>query len=317
MRLAKAFLIPLAAVAVGAAILGGCDSGDAAVQNLQEARAGHETKLIKTVSSAEPAATPPDGVLKLIKYKSPAGVLPAYISPDPGDGEKRPAIIWIFGGFSNGIDSTAWEEQAAENDQSAAAYRNAGIVMMYPALRGGHDQVGRNETFYGEVDDILAAADYLAVQPHVDPERIYLGGHSTGGTAALLVAAATDRFRAVFSFGPVSVMSYYGADSLTYDPADKQEDRLRSPLYHLQAIRSPTFVIEGTDDGNIEDLKEMRGSNPPQNMRFVSVNGGTHFSVLAPVNRLLAEKILSDNGDEAAISLTAAEAEDALRKMGL
>lgn len=45
---------------------------------------------------------------------------------------------------------------------------------------------------------------HLAHQPYVDPNRIYLGGHSTGGTLALMTAEASDRFRAVFAFGPVS-----------------------------------------------------------------------------------------------------------------
>ena len=69
-----------------------------------------------------------------------------------------------------------------------AAYRRAGIVMMYPSLRGGNDNPGRREGFLGEVDDILAAAEYLARESYVDPGRIYLGGHSTGGTLAMLAA---------------------------------------------------------------------------------------------------------------------------------
>ena len=65
---------------------------------------------------------------------------------------------------------------------------------MFPSLRGGNDNPGRREGFFGEVDDILAATDYLARQPHVDPKRIYLGGHSTGGTMVMLVAESTDRY---------------------------------------------------------------------------------------------------------------------------
>ena len=52
---------------------------------------------------------------------------------------------------------------------------------------------------------------------YVDPDQIYLGGHSTGGTLALLVAESTDRFRAIFSFGPVANMRNYGTDILFFD----------------------------------------------------------------------------------------------------
>lgn len=54
--------------------------------------------------------------------------------------------------------------------------------MMFPSLRGGNDNPGVKEGFLAEVDDVLAAADFLGKQNYVDPGRIYLGGHSTGGT---------------------------------------------------------------------------------------------------------------------------------------
>ena len=59
-------------------------------------------------------------------------------------------------------------------------------IMMFPTLRGGNTNPGAREYLLGEVDDVLAAAEHLARLPYVDPQRIYLGGHSTGGTLALL-----------------------------------------------------------------------------------------------------------------------------------
>jgi hypothetical protein len=46
----------------------------------------------------------------VVKYDSPAGKLAAYVSVSPLDGKKHPAVIWLFGGFSNGIGETAWEK---------------------------------------------------------------------------------------------------------------------------------------------------------------------------------------------------------------
>ena len=137
----------------------------------------------------EPVPVPPARLFRLVHYASPIGNLAAYVSQPPASGTKHPAMIWIFGGFGNGIGETAWEAASPANDQSARAFREAGIVTMYPSLRGGNNNPGYPEGFYGEVDDVLAAADYLARQPFVDPRRLYLGGHSTGGTLALLVAA--------------------------------------------------------------------------------------------------------------------------------
>ncbi len=62
--------------------------------------------------------------------------------------------------------------------------------MMYPSLRGAHDNPGQPEGLFGEVDDMLAAITYARKLDYVDPERVYLVGHSTGATLALLTAAA-------------------------------------------------------------------------------------------------------------------------------
>src|SRR5262249_59431771 len=113
--------------------------------------------------------------------ESPAGKLAAYLSPDPKDGKKLPAIVWITGGDCNTIDEGCWRQGLAKNDQSAAQYRQAGIIMMFPSLRGGNDNPGVREGFLGEIEDVVAAADFLAKQPHVDPKRIYLGGPHTCG----------------------------------------------------------------------------------------------------------------------------------------
>jgi dipeptidyl aminopeptidase/acylaminoacyl peptidase len=281
--------------------------------SLRQARADHKTVLMKQIADPEEAEVPPKGDLERVKYPSPVGNLAAYISPDPGDGKKRPAIIWIFGGFDNGIGATAWEDATPDNDQSASAFREAGIVMMYPSFRGGNGNPGSVEFLYGEVDDILAALDYLAAQPHVDPNRIYLGGHSTGGTLVLLAAEMTNRFRAVFSFGPVGWITNYGTEDLNYNPRDKQENRLRSPIYYLGDIRTPTFIIEG-DGGNIGAFRDLKEHNRSPLVQFIEVTGGDHFSILAPINELLAQKILSDTSDKANIEIPAAEVRDAMER---
>ena len=279
--------------------------------SLRQARADHKTVLIKRVAYPGEAELPPKGDLERVKYPSPVGNLAAYISPDPGDGKKRPAIIWKFGGHSNGIGDTAWEKATPDNNQSASTFRKAGIVMMYPSVRGGNGNPGLLESFYGEVDDLLAALDYLAAQPYVDPNRIYLGGHSTGGTLALLAAEMSDRFRAVFSFGPVGRVTEHNTRNFPYNLNDEQENRLRSPIYYLSDIRTPTFVIEG-DNGNIRSLHELKRYNRSALVQFIEVEDKDHFSVLAPMNDLLAQKILSDISDSPNIKITTAEVRNAI-----
>ena len=272
---------------------------------LAEARRGFATALVRKEASREPIPAPPPGVLRTVRFRSPAGDLAAYLSSPPGDGKTHPAIVWIFGGFDNSIGETAWEVGSPENDQSARAFREAGVLMMYPALRGGNDHPGPREGLFGEVDDVLAAADYLARQDGVDPARIYLGGHSTGGTLALLAAEMSGRFRAVFALGPVDDVAGYGPDSLPFNLSDRREVDLRSPVKWLDAIRAPTFVFEGGQrPGNMDALLTLSNSSPNPEVHYYLVKGANHFSVIAPLTRRIASKVVADSGPKSNIAFT-------------
>lgn len=281
--------------------------------SLLDARKGFETKLVASREPRDKVPVAPARVFSTVKYPSAVGNLAAYVTPDPRDGKKHPAIVWITGGDCNSIGDV-WSPRSAGNDQSAAAFRKAGIVMMFPSLRGGNDNPGAKEGFLGEVDDVLAAAKWLEKQPYVDPKRIYLGGHSTGGTLALLVTEASPRFRATFAFGPVDDVRGYGADSgfLPYDLSDKTESLVRSPGYWVDSVRTPTWIIEGGEQGNIESLRaiEAVAERLPSrsNLHFIEIQGATHFSDLAPTNGLLAKKVVADTGAKCNISLSEEEA---------
>jgi acetyl esterase/lipase len=282
-------------------------NGPSGAATLTEARQGFQTKLTRRDSGKDALPKPPAGVFESVRYKSPAGELAAYVTPDPKDGKQHPAIIWITGGDCNSIDEGCWTPGPPDNDQSASAFREAGLVMMFPGLRGGNGNPGVKEGFFGEVDDVLAAADFLARRKHVDPKRIYLGGHSTGGTLVLLVAESSDRFRAVFSFGPADDVSGYGPEFLPFNLRDGREIELRSPGRWLASIQSPTFVFEGTVQGNLDSLRAMARASSNPNVHFLPVPGMTHFSVLSPVTRLIAERVVRDNGPACNLNFTEEE----------
>jgi dipeptidyl aminopeptidase/acylaminoacyl peptidase len=275
--------------------------------SLSEARGGFQTRLSRQERAGEPVPPPPPHIFRGIRYDAPVGKLAAYLTPDPRDGKKHPAIIWITGGDCNTIGEV-WEPAPPSNDQTAAAFRQAGVVMMFPSLRGGNDNPGVKEGFLGEVDDVLAAADYLGQQAYVDPGRIYLGGHSTGGTLALLVAECSDRFRAVFAFGPVEDVAGYGSEFLPFDMSSKRERELRAPIRWLHSVRSPVFVFEGVrQPGNLSSLKAMARASRNPRIQFLPVAGANHFSILAPVNQYIAGAILRDDGPETQLAFKAEE----------
>lgn len=258
------------------------------------------TKLIRFNKTKESVEVPPKELFSIVEYPTKIGNMAAYLGKIPDDKKLYPAMIWITGGFGNDIGDV-WSKQDPDNDQSAAVFRKAGIVMMHPSQRGGNMNPGYDETCYGEIDDILAAADFLAKQPGIDTNRIYLGGHSTGGTKVLLAAECSKRFRAVFSFGPAASAKLYGDEYLSYDTTNSIETDMRSPYLWLPSIKTPTYIFEG-EGGNISSLRFMeKTANDEQNKftHFYGVKNKDHFSVLQPVSKIIAEKIIADaDGNE-------------------
>ncbi|MFZ5831170.1 MAG: alpha/beta hydrolase family protein [Planctomycetota bacterium] len=260
---------------------------------LLEARRGFVTKIVRSGQPSGAPDTPIGNDFQLIHYQSPVGRLAAYVTTDPGDGKRHPAIVWITGGDNNSIGDV-WTPQDRENDQSASAFRKAGIVMMFPSQRGGNDNPGKREGFLGEVDDILAATDHLAGLPYVDPDQIYLGGHSTGGTMVMVVGACSDRYRAIFSLGPVAAVGQYGGEFVYCDPDDEEERRLRSPIFWMDCVQSPMYVFEGARSGNWDGAIElMAEENTNSNIQFFKAPRHDHFSVIAPLAEMLAEQIVA------------------------
>lgn len=262
-------------------------------QTLAEARKSFTTNIIYDGEPFGPPDSPDGTMFDLVRYQSPVGALAAYVTRDPGDGQKHPAIVWITGGDCNSIGDV-WTPQDRSNDQSAAAFRNAGMVMMFPSLRGGNDNPGRREGFLGEVDDILAATDYLAGLPYVDPQQIYLGGHSTGGTLVMLVGCTSPRYKAIFALGPVAGAVHYGGEYVYCDTQDQREMALRAPILWLHCVQSPMYVFEGEVDGNwYGSIDMMVAQNTNPQIQFFQVPGHDHFSVIAPLTEQLAQQAVT------------------------
>lgn len=280
-------------------------------QTFAEAHDAFQTTLIRQDNDTSEVPAPPEGVFDLVSYPSKVGDLAAYVSGDPKDGQKHPMMIWIVGGWGNSIDEFPWSYAEWDNDQTGSAFWKAGVLTMYPSFRGGNGNPGYFEALFGEVDDIASAYEYAASLPYVDPERIYLGGHSTGGTRALLAAEYMDKFRSVFCFGAVDEIKYHNNSEFTFDLTSKKESYIRSPLFWLQDIKTPTFLIEGVG-GNSANLENMRKKSTNENISCYLVKDADHFSTLAPITELLAQKILKDTGDTSNITLTDEELAQAM-----
>ena len=149
--------------------------------------------------------------------------------------------MFLHGGFAFGEDD--WEQ--------AEPFRDAGFVVMIPTLRGENGLPGAYSMFYNEVDDVLAAADVLAQRPDVDPDRIFVAGHSVGGTLVLLASMTRPRFRAAASFSgsPDQVAWARGQPQVVpFNPNDNREYQMRSPLAFPASFKCPVRIYYGSQE---------------------------------------------------------------------
>jgi uncharacterized protein len=140
--------------------------------------------------------------------------------------------------------------------------------------------------------DVTAAVSFLAARPLVDPDRIVVIGHSLGGWAAILAAAADPRLRAVAVYGSAVRLSNLGAGDperakerieteftgfLATTPAEfiAQCAEAPSALDAVAAIAPrPLLVVHGTDDSWVP-LEQARELGKYAD-RYVEVDGANH-----------------------------------------
>ncbi len=260
-----------------------------------------------------PIDQPPAKLFSVVHYPSAIGDLVAYLSPDPKDGKKHPALVYAHGGFGglNGLEF---------GKEQFAPFREEGYIIFCPSWRGENENAGKYEMFYGEVDDALAAIDFVRKVFYVDASRIYLLGHSTGGTIALLTAEANAPLRAAFSFGGAPDLLRVDYGNTPFDRSIEKEVRLRSPIHFVRSLKVPTHYFEGNfspdgrpDEGYLPDARRMQSiaDTAKAPLKVFTVQGATHFNIVGPVSKLLVNKLKSDTGDQFNVSITPEEVNQA------
>lgn len=246
-----------------------------------DARKGFQTTLVTKGPAPQTweQVTPPPGV-RQVQFTSSGGLaLTAWVDPPPADG-KKPAVLFLHGGFAFGAED--WDQ--------AKPFRDAGFVTMLPILRGENGQPGNFTMFYDEVDDVVAAAEVLAKTPGVDPNRVYVAGHSAGGTLAMLGAMASPRFKACASFsGSPDQVAFGRANDqwVVFNKSDPREYAMRSPLAYYQSFKCPARLYYGDEElafkFSTKKLAE-KATAAGADVRAVEVPGD-HFTAADPAIR--------------------------------
>jgi len=175
----------------------------------------------------------------------------------------------------------------------AQPYRDADYIVMVPLLRSENGQPGAFSMFYDEVDDVLAAAEFLRKRPSVDATRLYVAGHSAGGTMALLAALTSKLFRAAAAFdgSPDQQLLFNGSaqrpwvpKEVVFDRMDLRELQVRSPLAYAHSFKCPARLYYSTEAMSLYQRASIRTAAVAKE-RGLDVEAikieGTHFSHVA------------------------------------
>jgi dienelactone hydrolase len=215
------------------------DALRASDKDYAESRLAFRTKLVVEGPSPqpwEPVKVASDA--REIAYESDGRQLRAWVSPDSK--KQRPAVLFLHGGFAFALDDWAMTK----------AFRDAGYVVMMPILRGENGLPGSFSLFYNEVDDVLAALKVLEQRADVDQDRIFITGHSAGGTIAMLAALASPRFRAAATLsGSPDVTTLATRPGLqVFDPSNVEELRMRSAVVFAKSFKCPARLYFGAEE---------------------------------------------------------------------
>jgi dipeptidyl aminopeptidase/acylaminoacyl peptidase len=203
----------------------------------------------------------------------------AYMPYNIGRNDKYPAIIYIHGGPAS--------QQRNDFNPFLQYIMNQGYIVIAPNYRGSS---GFGEPFKrsnvmdmggGDLQDVLAAADFIQKTGYVDPKKLIVMGRSYGGYMTMMaVTKDPEKWAAGVAVVPfVNWFTEYQNEDATLQASDKAnmgdpvanktlwEDR--SPINFVDKIKAPLLLIAGGNDPRCPK------SEAEQVAAAIKKNGGT------------------------------------------
>lgn len=241
--------------------------------------------------------------MELVRYPSPtregelslrAVVAAPRLAPETPRtlSERRPALLLLHSGLGLKDEHLAW----------AGPFVEAGFVVMLPSWRGENGNEGAFELLAGEVDDARAAGRWLASQPDVDVDRLFVFGHAEGGALAALLALEPDlpfvRIGASSGVTTAATFARWQREDpaiVPFDVANPFEVKRRALLPNAHELAQPLLLYVGEDDAlGRRDARAVQ-ERAPVPVEIVTVAGDATSSVTPALARFL-ERAVSDAG---------------------
>jgi dipeptidyl aminopeptidase/acylaminoacyl peptidase len=186
-----------------------------------------------------------------------------------GEGDRPEHLPYVRAGFA----VVSYELDGALADDSPTDEQ---VEAAYEAFKGAEAGVA----------NARAAIDYaLAKIPQIDRERLYVAGHSSAATLALLVAEREPRVKACAAFASVTdIEARLGprvVKALSVLPGFGEFIHEYSPLTHASELTCPLFVFGADDDDVVQPsqpaLFAAAAAKVNRNVTYVHVPTGGHY----------------------------------------
>jgi dipeptidyl aminopeptidase/acylaminoacyl peptidase len=175
---------------------------------------------------------------------------PGYVfTPIPLEkGKRYPGLVAVHGGYHYCFN----EEFFGYVERAVAE----GYVVIFPEYRGsrGYGAEHYKAQDYGgkDVDDVLAAADYLAARASVDPARLGIVGRSRGAMIALLaIERAPKRFKAAVDVVGIADFVAY----MSYKPDYRRQDVARTPRFGGTPAENLPAYVEASPIAHVDKIE--------------------------------------------------------------
>jgi dipeptidyl aminopeptidase/acylaminoacyl peptidase len=189
----------------------------------------------------------------------------AWFIPPPEDRESGPAVALMHG----------WGGNAGQMLPFAALLHRAGFAcLLLDARNHGHSDSDTFSSMPRFAEDLERGLDWLARQPRIDPQRLFLLGHSVGAGAALLVASRRHDLAGVISIAafahPVELMRrQMRSHHIPYLPVGwlvlryiertiRASYEAIAPCHTIRLMSCPVLLIHGEQDARVPVADALR-----------------------------------------------------------
>ncbi len=188
--------------------------------------------------------------------------LPAGYEP----GKKYPMLVYFYEIMSN--THHTFSMPVYDDRPHMSEYASDGYLVLQPDVVY---EIGKPGT--SAVDCVTSAVKKVIALGYADPKHIGLQGHSWGGYESSFIVTQTDMFAAVVTGAPLTdLVSMYNilykqSGTVNGGILEMSQGRMgvnvtpttnprlyedQSPIYHVQNIRTPFMILQGTADGAVD-----------------------------------------------------------------